>query len=208
MEMKNMTVADLAALTASDAPAPGGGSISAMAGAYGAGLVAMVANLTIGKKKYEEVWSQMQEVIRQAGQVRAELMDDMQKDTAAFDQVMAAMALPKGSDAEKAVRMERMQLAMKAAAEVPLAVAKKAAGILPLARLVVEKGNPNTVTDGLCGAMMCRTAVLGALYNVKVNLLSVKDAEYVEAMRAECHALQALVEAAEAEIRALATELA
>ena len=104
MEMKDMSVASLAALTASDAPAPGGGSISAMAGAFAAALAGMVASLTVGKKKYEAVWKEMEEVIARVQPIYEGLLDDMQRDTASFDAVMAAIAMPKSSEAEKAAQ--------------------------------------------------------------------------------------------------------
>ena len=207
MEMKNMSVASLAALTASDAPAPGGGSISAMAGAFAAALAGMVASLTVGKKKYEAVCPEMEEVIARVKPIYEGLLDDMQRDTASFDAVMATMVMPKSSEAEKAVRRESMQRALKAAAEVPMQVAERAASVLPLAKLCVGRGNGNAVTDGLVGAMLARTAVLGAIYNVRVNLLSIQDEAFTASMRARCAELEAYVEAEEAAIRALAPEI-
>lgn len=207
MEMKNMSVASLAALTASDAPAPGGGSISAMAGAFAAALAGMVASLTVGKKKYEAVWKEMEEVIARVQPIYEGLLDDMQRDTASFDAVMAAMAMPKSSEAEKAARRESMQCALKAAAEVPMQVAERTASVLPLAKLCVGRGNGNAVTDGLVGAMLARTAVLGAIYNVRVNLLSIQDEAFTAKMRARCAELEAYAEAEEAAIRALAPEI-
>lgn len=208
MEMKQMTVEELSKLTASNAPAPGGGSISALAGACGAALASMVANLTIGKKNFEGVQAEMERIVARAEQIRAELLDEMQRDTAAFDAVMAAMALPKSTDEEKAKRREAIQSAMKGAAEVPLGVAERAASILPLAKDAVQLGNRNAVTDGLVGAMMARTAVLGALFNVKVNLASISDEAYVAEMRERCDALRDFALRAEAEVLALAPELA
>ena len=207
MEMKNMSVASLAALTASDAPAPGGGSISAMAGAFAAALAGMVASLTVGKKKYEAVWKEMEEVIARVQPIYEGLLDDMQRDTASFDAVMAAMAMPKSSEAEKAARRESMQRALKAAAEVPMQVAERAASVLPLAKLCVGRGNGNAVTDGLVGAMLARTAILGAICNVRVNLLSIQDEAFTAKMRARCTELEAYAEAEEAAIRALAPEI-
>ena len=207
MEMKNITLASLAALTASDAPAPGGGSISAMAGAFAAALAGMVASLTVGKKKYEAEWPEMEEVIARVQPIYEGLLDDMQRDTASFDAVMAAMAMPKSSEAEKAARRESMQCALKAAAEVPMQVAERAASVLPLAKLCVGRGNGNAVTDGLVGAMLARTAVLGAIYNVRVNLLSIQDEAFTAKMQARCAELEAYAEAEEAAIRALAPEI-
>ena len=202
MDMKYMSVEDLAALTASNAPAPGGGSISAMAGAFGAALASMVANLTVGREKFAGVEAEMHDVIEKTGVIYREMLDDMQRDTSAFDLVMAAMKMPKNTDAEKQARSEKMQQGYKAAIDVPFTVAQKAASILPLVKIV-----KNAVTDGLVAGMMARTAVLGALYNVRINLASVKDADYVADMTRKCRELQDYAEQTEREIRALAPEL-
>lgn len=208
MDMMHMSVAELAKITASDAPAPGGGSISAMAGAYGAALAEMVAGLTLGRKKYEGVQADMERVAREAGEIRRDLLECMQRDASSFDAVMAAMALPKSTDVEKAIRREAMQFALKAAAESPMFVAERAAQALNLAEIAVCSGNPNAVTDGLCGAMLARTAALGALYNVRVNLLSIQDEAYRAQMLERCRELKQTVLRREAEIIALAPELA
>ena len=207
MDMKHMSVEDLAALTASNAPAPGGGSISAMAGAFGAALASMVANLTVGREKFAGVEAEMHDVIEKTGVIYREMLDDMQRDTSAFDLVMAAMKMPKNTDAEKQARSEKMQQGYKAAIDVPFTVAQKAASILPLVKIVIETGNKNAVTDGLVAGMMACTAVLGALYNVRINLASVKDADYVADMTRKCRELQDYAEQTEREIRALAPEL-
>lgn len=207
MDMKYMSVEDLAALTASNAPAPGGGSISAMAGAFGAALASMVANLTVGREKFAGVEAEMHDVIEKTGVIYREMLDDMQRDTSAFDLVMAAMKMPKNTDAEKQARSEKMQQGYKAAIDVPFTVAQKAASILPLVKIVIETGNKNAVTDGLVAGMMARTAVLGALYNVRINLASVKDADYVADMTRKCRELQDYAEQTERDIRALAPEL-
>ena len=208
MDMKNMTVAALSNLAASKAPAPGGGSISAMAGAFAAALTAMVGNLTLGRKGMESVGEEMEALIRRADQIRVELLEDMRRDTEAFDAVMAAMAMPKSEETEKVVRQAALQAALKRAAETPYAVAERAASILPLAEAAIARGNRNAVTDGLCGVMLARTAALGALLNVKINLASIRDVDYVAQMQAKCRALQARVEESEAAILAMVPELA
>lgn len=208
MELKDMSVAELAALTASNSPAPGGGAIAAMTGAYGAALSAMVASLTLGKKGYEDVQEEMESVIKTAEELRLELLEAIQKDSVSFDAFMAAMGMPKDTDEEKAVRKEAMQQALKEAAEVPYETALIAAKIMPLAEQAVLHGNSNTVTDGLISAMMARTAVRGALLNVKINLESIKDEAYVSQMREKCHALEGSVIKAETHILSLVPSLA
>lgn len=189
-DLKNLSVEEFAALTASDAPAPGGGSVSALAGGLGAALAEMVANLTIGKEKYAGVDAEMRELAKQAAEIRAELIDAIQKDTESFTAYMTALKLPKDTDEQKAVRREAMQAGLKEAAVVPLEAAKAAVKIFPLAQAVVQKGNPNAVTDGLVAAMLTRSAVLGALLNVKINLGSIKDEAFVADMACQIKQLE------------------
>lgn len=178
-DLKNLSVEEFVAVTASDAPAPGGGSVSALAASLGAALAEMVANLTIGKEKYADVDAEMKDVAQQAAEIRKELVDAIQKDTESFTSYMTALKMPKETEEEKALRRQAMQAGLKEAALVPLAVAKTAVEIFPIAETVVKKGNSNAVTDGLVAAMMTRTAVIGALLNVKINLGSIKDEAFV-----------------------------
>ena len=154
-----------------------------LAGALAASLAEMVAQLTIGKKGYEDVSEEMTLLVPQAAALRAELLDEITRDSTSFNAYMDALGLPKETEEEKAVRRQAMQDALKEAAEVPLSVAKTAAKIMPIASVLVKKGNSNAVTDGLVAAMMTRTAVLGALLNVKINLGSIKDDTYVAKMK-------------------------
>lgn len=208
MELKEMSVAEMAAMTASNSPAPGGGSIAAMTGAFGAALSAMVASLTIGKKAYADVKDEMQEVIDKAEELRLELLDAIQKDSESFDAFIAALGMPKDTDEEKAARTAAMQKSLKEAAEVPYQTAVTAARVMPLAEIVVQKGNAKAVTDGLVSAMMARTAVRSALLNVRINLESINDAEYVADMQKKCQDLEGSVVKAEAYILSLVPELA
>ncbi len=208
MELKEMSVAEMAAMTASNSPAPGGGSIAAMTGAFGAALSAMVASLTIGKKAYADVKDEMQEVIDKAEELRLELLDAIQKDSESFDAFIAALGMPKDTDEEKAARTAAMQKSLKEAAEVPYQTAVTAAMVMPLAETVVQKGNAKAVTDGLVSAMMARTAVRSALLNVRINLESINDAEYVADMQKKCRDLEGSVVKAESYILSLVPELA
>ncbi|GMQ61035.1 cyclodeaminase/cyclohydrolase family protein [Vallitalea maricola] len=171
--------------TASNDPVPGGGSIAASSGATAAALVEMVANLTIGKKKYEDVNDEMKEISKKANDLRQQLLKYIDIDSEAFNRVMNAYKLPKDTEEQKIVRKMTIQNAMKYAASVPLEVAKKSYDIMELSMRVVESGNRNAVTDGAVSAMMARTAVLSAIYNVKINLSSIKDNIYVEKVDSE-----------------------
>lgn len=189
-DLKNLSVEEFVSVTASDAPAPGGGSVAALAGALGAALAEMVTNLTIGKEKYADVEAEMKELSAKAAEIRNELIEGIQKDTESFNQYMAALKLPKGTEEEKAVRRETMQNGLKAAAKVPLEVAETAAKIFPIAEAVAKRGNTNAVTDALVATMMARTAVIGALFNVKINLGSIKDEVFVAELAAKVAELE------------------
>ena len=188
--MKNMTVQEFAMQTASSEPVPGGGSISALAGSLAAALTEMVAGLTIGKKKYAEVEEEMKAAIEPMHAICEHLLDDIKRDSESFDLYMQALTLPKETEEEKAARQEAMQNGLKAAVAVPLSVAKRAYEIMPYAEVMVTKGNKTAVTDALVATMMARTAVLGALFNVKINLESIKDEAFVAETTKEVEVLE------------------
>lgn len=188
--MKNMTIEAFAQLTASNEPVPGGGSISALAGALAAALAEMVAGLTIGKKKYAEVEDEMKAVVAPMRKLQEQLLLDIQRDSESFDLYMQALTLPKETEEEKAARTAAMQEGLKAAVKVPLSVAKAAYEILPVAELMVNKGNQTAVTDALVATLLARTAALGALFNVKINLQSIKDEAFVAETSKEVEALE------------------
>lgn len=190
-KMKNMSLAEFADAIASDAPVPGGGSMAALSGAMGGSLTEMVANLTIGKKKYAGIEDEMKEIALKAAIIRARLLEDIQRDSDSYDKVMAVYKMPKNSENEIYIREKAIQESLKAAAEIPLEIAETALELMPLAEAVVEKGNPNAVTDGLVGCMMVRTAVLSALFNVKINLASIKDSVYVNKTRCRVNDIEA-----------------
>ena len=200
-ELKDLSIEEVAALAASDAPAPGGGSVSAVAGALAAALAEMVANLTVGKAKYADAEEEMKEIAAKGAEIRKTLVDDIERDSESFTLYMKALGMPKDTEEQKAVRREAMQNGLKEAARVPLSVARTAAEIFPLAEAVIARGNTNAVTDGLVAAMMARTAVIGALFNVKINLGSIKDEEFRAEMEKEVSRLEA--EAVEYEKRIL-----
>jgi len=191
--LKEMRITEFLEKTASKDPVPGGGSISALAGAAAASLVEMVANLTRGRKGFEDVSEEMESISRKAARYRERLTDAIDADSAAYGKVMDAFRMPRDTDAEKGARSRAIQEALRLAAEVPLAVAKDALGILPLAETVLKKGNPNALTDGLVGVMMAKTATLGALNNVRINLASINDVSYVARVSADVREMEVLV---------------
>ena len=188
--MNNMALADLSikeflAKTASNSPVPGGGSIAALSAAIAASLSEMVAHLTIGKKGYEALEEEMQEIAKDAFQYRERLIRYIDKDSNAYNGVMGAFKLPKGTEQERNNREGAIQEALINATLVPLDVARDAFKIIELAGKVVKQGNKNAVTDAAVAVMMARTAALSALYNVKINLASIKDTNFVEEIREE-----------------------
>ena len=198
LERRQLVLADLKVTeflqeTASNSPVPGGGSVAALSAALAAGLAEMVAGLTVGRKGFETVEPEMKSILEKAGVLRTKLIHDIQRDSDAYNQVMAAYKLPKTTEEEKAQRSRSIQEGLKQAALVPLEVAQNALEILGFAQTAVTRGNPNAVTDGAVGAMLARTAGLGALYNVKINLSSIKDEEFVEKTASEVNRLEAQI---------------
>lgn len=164
---------------ASSSPAPGGGSVAASAGALGAALAAMVCRLTVSKKKYANVKDELGKVRDRADQLRQELTELIDTDKNAFDSVMDAFALPKSNDQESDRRESAIQDATKGATRVPLTVMKKGLEVLELTSTVATKGNENSITDAGVAALMAHAAVEGAGYNVRVNLTSITDQQFV-----------------------------
>ncbi|MBS1520977.1 MAG: glutamate formimidoyltransferase [Bacteroidetes bacterium] len=196
----SMSLADFADETASESPAPGGGSISAYVGALGASLAAMVANLSSHKKGWDDRWAEFSGWAERAQHYKNELVRLVDKDTIAFNQIMAAFALPKATHEEKAARTEAIQQATKLAIEVPFQVMKAAYQSMEVIKAMAEKGNPNSVTDAGVAALCARTAVLGAFMNVKVNAGGYDDKTYVQEILNEGEALQQMAIDREAEI--------
>lgn len=198
--LKEMTVKEFIYETASDSPAPGGGSIAALSAASAAALIEMVANLTLGKKGYEEVKEEMEEVKKVASEYKEKFVNYIDEDSDSFNKIMAAFKMPKDTDEQKAERTKAIQQGFKGAATVPLNVGKDAFELLQLAEKVILKGNQNAVTDGAVAAMSARTAVHSAFYNVKINLGSIKDEEFVNSAKKEMEELESKVNKIEQEI--------
>lgn len=161
--------------TASESPAPGGGSISAYAGALGAALAAMVANLSSHKAGWDERWKEFSDWAVKGQKIKEELLFLVDEDTNAFNRIMDAFGLPKGTDEEKAARKHAIQDATRYATETPFRTMQKAFESLEVIRAMAETGNPNSVTDAGVGALCARTAVMGAFLNVKINAAGLDD---------------------------------
>lgn len=170
--------------------APGGGAAAAYAGAMAAGLVGMVARLTLGKKKYLEVEAQMQTVLEQADKLRADLTTAITTDTAAFEAVMEAFKLPKASAEQTAARAAAIEQAYIHAAEVPMRVARDSMAVLGLAAIVAERGNLNALSDAGSGAFLARAALAGAAQNVRANAAAIQDQATAEAWLKEAAGLE------------------
>ncbi|HEC81560.1 MAG TPA: methenyltetrahydrofolate cyclohydrolase [Thermoplasmatales archaeon] len=175
---------------ASESPAPGGGSVAALAGALGAALSAMVCNLTLGKEKYAAVHDEIGEVLDRCEHTRERLVDIIDKDTEAFNKVMEALKLPKNSDEEKKVRKNKLQEAFKGAALVPLETARLCAEIMELSKVVAQKGNQSSITDAAVSALMAEAGFKAAILNVRINLTSIKDKRFVDDVEYEIELME------------------
>lgn len=192
--------------TASESPAPGGGSVSAYMGALAASLGTMVANLTGGKAAYDDEWEKFSDVAVHGQQLKNELLHLVDEDTNAFNKIMNAFGLPKKTDEEKAARSAAIQDATKFATEVPFHTMQKAFETFEVCRAMVEWGNPASVTDGGVGALAARSAVMGAHLNVKINASSLKDEAFKNDILAKAAEIEAAAIKEEAEIIAIVNQ--
>jgi len=160
---------------ASNSPTPGGGSVAALAGALGAGLISMVGNLTVGKKKYEDLEEDIKKMVSFSEKLRYELSQLIEEDVKVFNNFMATYKMLKETEDEKKVRAEKIQESLIEAAKVPLKVAYKCLDILSLSKEVAEKGNINVVSDAGVAVLMAEAALRSAILNVKINLKMIKD---------------------------------
>jgi glutamate formiminotransferase/formiminotetrahydrofolate cyclodeaminase len=176
----DLTCKGFANETASESPAPGGGSVSAYIGALGVSLATMVANLSSHKAGWDERWEEFSDWAEKGQKLKDELLSLVDEDTRSFNLIMDAFGLPKSTPEEKAVRTEAIQAATKYAIEVPFKTMQKAFESMEIIKAMVEIGNPNSVTDAGVGALCARSAVMGAFLNVKVNAAGLKDKTFVE----------------------------
>lgn len=176
---------------ASSAATPGGGGAAALAGAMGAALISMVCNLTIGKEKYAEVEGEMKNVLAKSEALRQRLTELMGEDAEAFDKVMAAYRMPKGSDEEKATRSQAIQAGAKEATLVPLAIARACADVIELGQPTAELGNPNAIGDAGVGIICAKAGLKSAALNVFINLRIIKDNIFIGRHQAQIEAILA-----------------
>lgn len=195
------TVAGFANVTASEAVAPGGGSVSALLGALAAALGSMVANLSAHKRGWDARWEEFSAWAEQAQALKDRLLRAVDEDTRAFDQVMIALGMPKGSDEEKAARAAALEAANRGATEVPFRVMQAAYATFPILAAMAEHGNPASASDAGVGALCARSAVLGAWLNVRTNVAGLKQPELVADWVREGERLAAEVPALEAAIQ-------
>ncbi len=199
----DMTCKAFAAETASESPAPGGGSIAAYMGALGAALGTMVANLSSHKAGWDDRWEEFSDWADRGQILLSELLHLVDEDTAAFNRIMAVFAMPKSTDEEKAARSEALQAATLYATQVPLRTMKAASKVFDIVEAMAAEGNPNSVSDAGVGALAARSAVLGACLNVKINAAGLKDRAAADALVAEAEALAAEARRREKEVLAL-----
>ena len=189
MELKKlveMSVEDFLEQLSSDCPTPGGGSVAALQAASGAALIEMVARLTIGREKFQEHEELLKGALEIAYRLRIELTDLIDMDTDSYDNVTSAYKLPKGTEAEKAMRSAAIQDALKMATNIPAETMEKAEQALAIAESVRGKVNPNCASDLEVAMLNLRAASMGAWQNVLANLCGIKDEGFIEVTRARC----------------------
>lgn len=201
--LADLTVKEFVEETSRESPAPGGGTIAATMGALGAALGAMVANLSAHKRGWDDRWQEFSVKAEEGQKLMNKLMHLIDEDTDAFNEIMAAFGLPKGTDEEKAARMEAIQTATRHAAEVPLETVKCSYEVFDLCRAMAQEGNPASVSDAGVGALAARAAVRGAALNVRINAASLADKAVAEALISEATDYEEKAERMEQEILAI-----
>lgn len=191
MKLMESRVKDFISTLAADSPAPGGGSVSALAGALSAALCAMVARLTLGKEKYRGAWEEMERLRDEADSLSSRLMDLVEEDSAAYTKVMAAFQIPKE---QQSAREDAVQSAFKEAASVPMETLRVTAELLDLVKSALNQGNPNCLTDAGVAAQLMRAAANGAAYNVRINLAGIKDPDFRSRLSTETSRLLERIE--------------
>ena len=190
--LAELTVKEFLDKVAGSDPVPGGGSVAALNGAVASALIAMVAGLTIGKKGYEEHEELMKHISRLSIRQQEVFVEYIDRDSEAYDHVFGCFKLPKSTDEEKAARSAAIQEATRFAALVPMQVARNACELMEIIADVARLGNQNAITDACVAMMAARSAVLGALLNVRINLGSLKDITFVDELKREADHLEQL----------------
>ena len=205
-QLTAMTLKNFADETASESPAPGGGSIAAYVGSLGASLAAMVANLSCNKKGWEDRYEEFSAWAERGQQIKDALLKLVDEDTAAFNKVMAAFSLPKANEEEKKLRTEAIQQATRNAMEIPYKVMELSFSSFEIIKAMAETGNPNSASDAGVAALCARAAVMGAFLNVKINAASLHDKPFVESMITKGLAIQEVAIKAETAILKIVNE--
>lgn len=200
MKLIGMSLSDFADETASESPAPGGGSISAYIGVLGISLGTMVANLSSHKKGWDERWEEFSVWAEKGQRIKNELLNLVDEDTNAFNKIMNAFALPKSSDEEKKIRTQAIQDATKYATEIPFKVMQLAFDSMEIIEAMAETGNPNSVSDAGVGALCARSAVMGAFLNVKINASGLTDKQFASDIIQKGEALEEKAKKSETKI--------
>jgi formiminotetrahydrofolate cyclodeaminase len=164
---------------------PGGGSVSALAGTLGSALVEMVVNLTLGKKAFDAHEAELKKIGEEAHSHRDALAATIAQDIDAYQEVMKAYLLPKRNEEERRKRKEEIQKSLRKAADPPLFTAATSLKVMKLCQEVVEKGNPNAISDAAVGALLADAALWGGMFNVLINLSALEDKKYVQKMKKE-----------------------
>lgn len=199
-KLVDMTVTDFVFETASESPAPGGGSVSAAVGALGAALATMVANLSSHKRGWDNRWEEFSDWAEKGKACHDQLLALIDQDTDAFNAIRAASGLPKGTGAEQQTRSQAIEQATRNAISIPFRVMEVAFRSMEVIKAMAEIGNPNSVSDAGVGALCARTAVMGAYLNVRINSAGLKDKAFVEDVLARGNAIQQKANDLETEI--------
>lgn len=205
-KLVDLTITGFADETASESPAPGGGSVSAAMGAFGISLATMVANLSGHKPGWDERWEEFSGWAEKGQPLKDELLFLIDEDTRAFNRIMDAFGLPKSTEGEKATRDHAIQEATRYAIEIPFKVMNLALQSMEVIKAMAQTGNPNSVSDAGVGALAARSAVMGAYLNVKINAGGLKDKPFVERILAEGADIESKAKAMETEILAIVNE--
>ncbi|AFM43085.1 methenyl tetrahydrofolate cyclohydrolase [Desulfosporosinus acidiphilus SJ4] len=190
MDLKDMSLREFGLEVASSSPAPGGGSVAAYAGVQGFALAAMVCRLTLGREKFSAVQDEMQSLLDMAEKKQEILLALVDEDTEGFKAVMGALGLPKTSDEEKVLRREALEGATMKAADIPMHTARECLAGLRVLPGLLDKGNPNALSDMGVASLMFKSGLEGALYNVQINALGLKSQAKKEDLLAECQRLR------------------
>jgi formiminotetrahydrofolate cyclodeaminase len=199
LKLDQLTVRNFIQELGSSSATPGGGSTAALCGAMGAALSAMVARFTGGREKFRDAWERMEGIKQGSDELAERFLALVQEDTDAYQEVIAALRLPKETEDDQRIRREALQRAMRKASIVPLETLRASERLIQMAKDAVEQGNPNTLTDAAAAVHLAHGAATVAAYNVRINLSSITDDAFVEGCRREVEEILVRIEALLAE---------